>query len=254
MNHPIPEISVITVVRNNLKGVRLTFESLKVQTFIDWEMIVVDGASSDGTLDYLSYISQGDQRIKVYNQNGTGIYAAMNQGLELSNSNSVWFMNSGDRFFCDDSLELGIRTFKRDNLDLLIGDYCLDPQTKSHADPAKSSKISRFDILFGRRGTCHQSMIFSKSTLVKVGGYSLNYQVASDYDAILGISRIGRAHRSRLILSQIEGEGFSDRNLYPMYLEKFIIRRMHFPQNKLITGLNYVWTLAAILKYLMRRT
>jgi glycosyltransferase involved in cell wall biosynthesis len=254
MDHLVPEISVITVVRNNLKGVELTFESLKVQTFTDWEMIVVDGASSDGTLDYLSEISQGDQRVKVYNQVGIGIYSAMNQGLELSNSNTVWFMNSGDRFFSEDSLELGVRTFKSNNLDLLIGDYCLDSQTKSHTGSTNTSRISKFDILFGRKGTCHQSMIFSKSSLVKVGGYSLNYQVASDYDAILGISRIGRAHRSQLMLSRIEGEGFSDRNLYPMYLEKFIIRRRHYSKNRSITVLNYIWTLAAITKFLMIRT
>jgi glycosyltransferase involved in cell wall biosynthesis len=254
MNLPIPGISVITVVRNNLKGVELTFKSLKVQTFTDWEMIVVDGASSDGTLDYLSHISQGDQRVRVYNQEGTGIYAAMNQGLELSNSNYVWFMNSGDRFFLEDSLELGIRTFKMNNLDLLIGDYCLDPKAKPHTGSINSSQISKFDILFGRRGACHQSMIFSKSSLAKVGGYSLNYQVASDFDAILGISQTGRAQRSQLVLSQIEGEGFSDRNLFPMYLEKFIIRKRHYPKNQFIALLNYIWTLAAIAKFLMRRT
>lgn len=254
MNHPSPEISVITVVRNNLKGVQLTFESLKVQSFTNWEMIVVDGASSDGTLEYLFKIGQGDRRVKVYNQDGTGIYSAMNQGIELSNSNYVWFMNSGDRFFSEKSIELGIQAAKKGNLDLLIGDYCLDPQINSHTLSTKTSQISRFDILFGRKGTCHQSMIFLKSTLDKVGAYSMNYYVASDFDAILGISQIGRVHRCNLMLSQIEGDGFSDRNLYPMYLEKFIIRKRHYPNNLMITLLNYIWTLVAITKFLKRRT
>lgn len=246
-------ISVITVVRNHRKGVELTFKSLKGQTYTCWEMIVIDGNSSDGTLEYLTDISQEDQRVKVYTQNGLGIYDAMNQGLELSNSESVWFMNAGDSFFSHDSLELGIRTFLKDNLSLLIGDYSLDPKAKIVNNQIKSSQISSLDILFGRRGACHQSMIFLRSALVNVGAYSLDYPVASDYDAILGIHLLGRVNRTHLTLSRIEGDGFSDRNLYQMYLEKFLIRKRHFPKRKWVAVLNYFWTLAAIAKYLQRR-
>jgi glycosyltransferase involved in cell wall biosynthesis len=253
MDDSEPMISVITVVRNHRKGVELTYNSLKHQTYIWWEMIVIDGNSSDGTLEYLADISQEDQRVKVYGQNGLGVYAAMNQGLDLSNSDSVWFMNAGDAFFSNVSLELGIKTFLKDNLSLLIGDYSLDPKAKFIKNQNKSSPISTLDILFGRKGACHQSMIFLRSALVKVGAYSLDYKIASDYDAILGIHLLGKVKRTHLTLSQIEGDGISDRNLYLMYLEKFLIRRKHFPKKKWVVLLNYAWTLIAIIKYLQRR-
>jgi glycosyltransferase involved in cell wall biosynthesis len=253
MDDSEPMISVITVVRNHRKGVEVTYESLKRQTYIWWEMIVIDGHSSDGTLEYLADISREDQRVKVYRQNGLGVYAAMNQGLDLSNSESVWFMNAGDAFFSNDSLELGIRAFLKDNLSLLIGDYSLDPKAKFINNQITSFQISSLDILFGRRGACHQSMIFLRSALVKVGAYSLDYKIASDYDAILRIHLLGKVNRIHLTLSQIEGDGISDRNLCQMYLEKFLIRRKHFPKKKWIVVLNYLWTLAAIAKYLQRQ-
>jgi len=253
MDDSEPMISVITVVRNHRKGVELTYKSLKRQTYIWWEMIVIDGNSSDGTSEYLARISQEDQRVKVYTQNGLGIYVAMNQGLKLSNSESVWFMNAGDTFFSNDSLELGIKTFLKDNVSLLIGDYSPGPKANYINRQIKSSQISSLDILFGRRGVCHQSMIFLRSALVKVGAYSLDYPVASDFDAILAIHQLGKVSRTHLTLSQIEGDGFSDRNLHQMYLEKFLIRKKHFPKKKWVVLLNYLWTLAAIAKYLQRR-
>lgn len=248
-----PMISVITVVRNHRKGLELTYKSLKRQTYIRWEMIVIDGSSSDGTSEYLEQISQEDQRVKVHSQNGLGIYAAMNEGLELSNSESVWFMNAGDTFFLNDSLELGLQTFLKCNVSLLIGDYSLGPNTHYINREIKASQISDLDILFGRRGVCHQSMIFLRSALVNVGAYSLDYPVASDYDAILGIHLLGKVSRTNLMLSQIEGNGFSDKNLHQMYLEKFLIRKKHFPKKKWVTVLNYLWTLAAIAKHLHRQ-
>ncbi len=85
--------SVITVTRNNLVGLRRTHESLRIQSCGDYEWIVVDGASDDGTADYLkktgaNWVSEPDR----------GIYDAMNKGIARAQGRWLIFMNAGDEF------------------------------------------------------------------------------------------------------------------------------------------------------------
>ena len=75
------KVSVITIVKDNLIGLRNTHESLLRQSFSDWEMIIVVGDSSDGTLTFARTLQREDSRICLIEQKGVGIYEAMNDGL-----------------------------------------------------------------------------------------------------------------------------------------------------------------------------
>lgn len=90
------KISVITVTYNDLSGLRRTVKSVLQQDYDDWEYIVVDGASNDGTRDYLEKESQGV--IKWISEHDGGIYEAMNKGTRMATGDYCIFMNAGDCF------------------------------------------------------------------------------------------------------------------------------------------------------------
>ena len=95
------KISIITVCYNNINGLERTFESVKkiksaFSESIDFEWIIVDGGSTDGTV---SYLQEKSKAIDYWiSENDTGIYNAMNKGISIANGDYYIFMNSGDIF------------------------------------------------------------------------------------------------------------------------------------------------------------
>ena len=95
--------SIITVTRNDIDGLSRTAQSIATQTYKDFEWIIIDGDSQDGTKNYLNaqemtrkWVSEPDQ----------GLYDAMNKGLDIAQNHYVVFMNSGDYFAHLNTLEI----------------------------------------------------------------------------------------------------------------------------------------------------
>lgn len=98
-----PKLSIITINYNNLVGLRKTVESVLAQTYRNFEYIIIDGASTDGSREYLNAVqtdySQADNRLAklhVVSEPDTGIYNAMNKGIRLAYGEYCLFLNSGD--------------------------------------------------------------------------------------------------------------------------------------------------------------
>jgi len=97
-----PRLSVITIVYNNVKHVERTLLSVLNQTYPNIEYIVIDGSSTDGTLDILK---RYENRItKLLSEKDEGIYDAMNKGLAMATGDYVLFMNSGDEIYAPDTV------------------------------------------------------------------------------------------------------------------------------------------------------
>ena len=95
--------SIITVNYNNKEGLRKTIESVVRQTYRDFEFIVIDGGSTDGSTDILK---EYDEQINYWvSEKDSGIYNAMNKGIKKSIGDYLIFMNSGDCFYQNDVLE-----------------------------------------------------------------------------------------------------------------------------------------------------
>src|SRR5476651_1350657 len=98
-----PKLSVITIVYNNVRDIERTMLSVLNQTFGNIEYIIIDGASTDGTLEV---IKRYQNRIaKLISEKDEGIYDAMNKGLTIATGDYVLFMNSGDEFYATDTVE-----------------------------------------------------------------------------------------------------------------------------------------------------
>lgn len=167
--------SIITVNFNNKEGLRKTIESVIHQTFRDFEYIVIDGGSTDGSLDILHeynadityWVSEPDK----------GIYNAMNKGISKASGDYLNFMNSGDSFYNNDVLA----KIADSNLDtdLIIGkDYWYNPKTRKDFATILPCKLEMFT--FYKGSLPHQSTFFKRGLFSKEQ-YDEDLKVVSDW-------------------------------------------------------------------------
>lgn len=167
------QFSIITVTRNNLDGLKNTAESLQWQTCRDFEWIVIDGASTDGTPHHLDttdarWISEPDK----------GIYDAMNKGIDRAHGDYLLFLNAGDTLAAPDVLEK-IDLMAEDE-DFIYGDSI----EGDHIKPARPHT----QILTGLV-THHQAILYRRTRLGAMR-YDQTYTIAGDYRLTLEFLRL----------------------------------------------------------------
>ena len=173
----ILSFSIITVVYNDAENIRRTIESVLSQDFSHIQYIVIDGASTDGTLeiirkfsDHLIFVSEPDK----------GIYDAMNKGLSKCSGDYVIFMNSGDTFTDKAVLSNVEKAICNSTVvpDLVYGNYRESRgEWKSPIIPARSHHKAWYGAF-----ASHQSTFYRVSFLREKGySYDLNYRIAADY-------------------------------------------------------------------------
>ncbi len=163
----MPLFSVITVTRNNLDGLRRTYHSLQNQSCRDFEWIVIDGNSSDGTQQFLaqtdaSWASEPD----------SGIYDAMNKGIEKAGGGYLLFLNAGDSVAANTTLETVKTALSPNRPGFVYGDSLESGFPKRARFPAA---------LAWGMFTHHQAMLYSRAALGLLR-YNPAYPIAADYD------------------------------------------------------------------------
>lgn len=177
--------SIITINYNNKEGLRRTIESVINQSFRDFEFIVIDGGSTDGSLDILHeynadityWISEPDK----------GIYNAMNKGIDKASGEYLNFMNSGDCYY-DREVLYKIANSSLDS-DMIIGkDYWYNPKTGKDFATILPLKLEMFT--FYKGSLPHQSTFF-KRVLFREDKYDENLKVVADWKFYI-LSIIGK--------------------------------------------------------------
>ena len=112
-------ISILIPVLNDKNGLKKTLKSIFNQSFTDYEVIVIDGKSSDGTL---SVIKSFRKKIKIFlSETDKGIYDAINKGIKLSTGKYINIINANDTYFNKNSLETAKKFLIKNNYDFLFG-------------------------------------------------------------------------------------------------------------------------------------
>ncbi len=170
------KLSIITVNLNNKEGLQKTIDSIVPQTFKDFEWIVIDGGSTDGSKELIERFS--DHMSFWVSEPDKGIYNAMNKGIKVAKGEYVNFMNSGDCFAKDTVLEEVF--INPHSADVLYGYMTRDTIDGEYVNlPLMKKKLSWMD--FYHDGLPHQSSFIKRELFEKYGYYDESLKAVSDW-------------------------------------------------------------------------
>ncbi|UAY52234.1 glycosyltransferase family 2 protein [Ferruginibacter albus] len=168
---PQPVLSIITINYNNEPGLRKTIKSVFDQTFTDYEYIIIDGGSTDGST---VIIEEHQQRFSyTVSEKDNGIYDAINKGIAKAKGRYLLFLNSGDFLVNEKVLSIISKSLIQQQHDIVYGKAIVYGIVKYNPYP-----LHLLNIL--ETGICHQSMFFKKELFDKAGLYDTSYKVVAD--------------------------------------------------------------------------
>ncbi|MDX1680721.1 MAG: glycosyltransferase family 2 protein [Akkermansiaceae bacterium] len=179
----MPHFSIITICRNEEAGIRETCESIVSQTFEDFEWIIIDGGSTDGTLDILS--DYEEHISSLVSEPDEGLYDAMNKGIAKASGAYLIFMNGGDRFASEKALEWASTAPDKD---LLYGDVYHDsPDGPLITYPDKLPPGYLLSKMIPHQATFYRRELFEQH-----GDYDTSFRIAADYDLYARLLELGK--------------------------------------------------------------
>lgn len=183
-------ISLITTTYNSATTLRDTFNSVLSQTYSDIDYWVIDGASTDSTLDIIKeYEEKFNGHMHWISEADKGLYDAMNKGLIHATGDIVGILNSDDFFTSDDVLETVAKTFIDVNpseLDAVYGDiHFVKPTNLNKCVRYYCSKNFRPWLMRFGYMPAHPSFYAKKELFIQYGLYSLDYKLAADFDMMV---------------------------------------------------------------------
>ncbi len=217
--------TVITINLNNKSGLEKTFRSIQNQKNQDFEYIVVDGLSTDGSIEL---IQQSTFISTSIIESDHGVYDAMNKGLNLAQGEYCIFLNSGDCFI-DASVLIEVAKSFASKSDLYYGCLLWEDESLPRWNPKRDFKLR--DIL-KHSPTPHQATFYKTSALKEIGGYKTEFKIISDWGALIDFIRAKKQiEKINIDISICELAGISNVNEASILSErKHFLLKYHFSQ------------------------
>ncbi len=175
---PPLKVSVITVCLNAAATIEATLQSVYAQTYPHVEHVIIDGASTDGTLDILARYH--DHIACLVSEKDDGLYHAMNKGLRRATGDVIIFMNANDTFADPTVIETVVGYFRRNPAAMIIyGDALLKSSEQIMPGP-QPARLSRWRLWAGT--VCHQAIFARRSAFARTGYFDESLPVAADWD------------------------------------------------------------------------
>jgi len=205
-------ISVIVVSLNTRKDFLNTIESIISQTK-KVELIVVDGNSTDGTINEINKYSKFIEKIII--ENDDGIYFAMNKGIRACKKKWIYFLNSGDVFFENTTIEKMLEILeKNENFDVIIGNSMVRKKNYVSKSPRKILNKNTVISCFSHQST------FTKAELLKKYPFNTKFKYASDFDFFLKLFKFEKKFLYiNNVVSINKSGGISDKNRSSVFSE-----------------------------------
>jgi glycosyltransferase involved in cell wall biosynthesis len=168
------KISIITPTFNSEKDIESCILSVANQSYENKEHFIVDGLSSDGTMEIVKKYMPKYNHIRWISEKDEGIYDAMNKGIDLASGEWVYFLGSDDVFFSDDVLEKIFNKEENISQDVLYGNV-----KWGETDRIYDGKFSLLKLL--NNNICHQAIFFKRSIFNELGKFEIKYKVLADW-------------------------------------------------------------------------
>ena len=229
---PMPKVSVVTSVYNGETYLKECVDSILNQTFQDFEYIILNNGSTDGTTEILSKFT--DPRLKIVHQDNLGIAMSLNKGVKLSRSDIIARLDADDYSF-PQRLEKQV-TFMEQHPEIvvcgsrfkeLLGGNTFNQSIRFiETDQAIRKSMSLFNPF------SHSATIFRKKAFLESGGYNCRYKYAQDYDLWVRILNFGEAQilKDKLGVVRMSSQSESNKNARKLKIEGLQVRWKAFLQ------------------------
>ncbi|MCB0531118.1 MAG: glycosyltransferase [Lewinellaceae bacterium] len=250
---PDTSFTIITVVFNGADLLPGTVKSVRCQTYPHIEYLIIDGGSTDGTLDLIREHALEMPNLRWVSEKDRGLYDAMNKGLRLATGDFVWFLNCGDHIHSPDTVEK-LAKLSDDTTDVLYGETLLVGSTRQPVGTMSALSTRKLpnqlhwrDYLYGML-VVHQSFIPRRNLAPEY----ISNNLCADYDWSIRILKKSRktvnVHR---VLSEYLMGGMSKQRHWQSLKDRFRIMQQHY--GLLLTLLAHTWILLrAALHWLSR--
>lgn len=179
MNKPL--ISIITVCYNSEKTIKNTLDSMLKQKYDNYEYIIIDGLSTDNTINIIKeYEKKFNGKLKYISEKDNGIYDAMNKGIALCKGELIGIINSDD-WYEEIALEEVSKKYKKESLQIIYGMQRLIKNEQEYDVVLKNHNFIK------ERMITHPSCFISKKIYDKYGMYNTKYNISADYEFMLRI-------------------------------------------------------------------
>lgn len=239
-----PKFSIITVTYNAEKYIEETIMSVITQTYHNIEYIIVDGASTDNTMDI---VNKYKDRINVIiSEPDKGLYDAMNKGIDLATGDYLCFLNAGDSLHEDDTLFGMVHSIHNHHEvlpDILYGETAIVDEEGHFISMRRHKAPERLNWKSFKSGmmVCHQAFFASRKI---ASHYDLKYRFSSDFDWCIKMMKIAdKIHNTRMTIIDYRNEGMTTRNHKASLIERFRIMCNYY---------GYVSTVAYHLWFVLR--
>ena len=217
-------ISIIIATFNRGHFIESCVLSILRQTIKDVEIVIIDGRSTDSTLDKLQPLIENNQNIKFYSESDLGIYDALNKGIEKANGDIIGFVHSDDILFEANILEKIINTLQNREIDGVYGDL----EYVHRIDVNKGLRYWKscpFNNKLLKKGWTppHPSLYLKKEVYNKHGKFNLEYKISADYDFMLRIFKDDSLKFEYIprVITRMRTGGISNKNLKNILIKTF---------------------------------
>ena len=204
------KLSVITINYNNLQGLDNTIKSVESQSVKDFEWVVVDGASSDGSRELIE--EHSNNITSWVSERDSGIYNAMNKGIRMSKGEYLLFLNSGD-MFADDQVVANIMS-ELTGEDFIFGNIYHSDKLGVKAFNEKNITDKEMAFMLTTSSLPHQSTFIHRSVFERYGFYREDLRIVSDWEKLMDVLvfKHGSLRYIPIVVSIYDTGGISSNN------------------------------------------
>ena len=231
-----PLFSIITITFNAAGTLPTTLRSVELQTFTDYEYLIVDGAATDGTVA----IAQHSAAVSsVTSEPDKGLYDAMNKGLRKARGGYLVFLNAGDAFHEPDTLQKIADSIEKNNPDIVYGETALVDSERRFISMRRLQAPERLSVKSFRMGmlVCHQAFIVRREIAPE---YDLRYRFSADFDWCIRCMQMAKTitHTHEVLIDYLN-EGVTTANREASLRERYEIMCRYY--GTLPTFLRHLW-------------
>ena len=211
-----PLLSIIIPTFNSSGGIREVLESILNQRYKNFEIVLVDGASTDQTIEIIREYQQKFNSIHFISEKDQGIYDAMNKGARLAKGEWLYFIGSDDRLYDEGVLSSFAGKAAADQTSEMIYGKVL----MREGNEVYGGKFSYHRLIL--KNICHQAIFLKKSTFEQFGPFNIEYKVLADHDLNLKLFRHGiKARYMNRFIAVFGAGGFSSTYYDTLFVDRF---------------------------------